>query len=75
MVGNLPALVVDNGAYEARFGLAGAGSPAVVVPNCTAHARHDPREIVADEILAVRDASSLKYTSPFDRGYLVNQLA
>ena len=65
-------LVVDNGAYEARFGISGASDPSLIMPNCTAHARHDPREIVADEVLRVRDASQLKYTSPFDRGYLVN---
>ncbi len=66
-------LVLDNGADSARFGFAGSDSPTVVVPNCTATPRKDPRKLIADETESgIKDHSQLAYTRPFERGYLTN---
>jgi actin-related protein len=71
--GNPPILVVDNGAYSAKFGHAGASAPALDIPNCTARSRKDGgRLLIGDETLAVRTHGQLVYNRAHERGVLTD---
>ena len=63
-------VVIDNGSYEVRVGLAGDEVPRYVAPNCTARPRQQLRVLVADEIHSIRNQAQLEVTRPLERGVL-----
>jgi actin-related protein 6 len=66
-------LVVDNGAFSAKFGYAGTSTPALDIPNCTARTRKDGGAlVVGDETLAVRTQAQLVYQRAHERGVLTD---
>ncbi|XP_037935367.1 actin-related protein 6-like [Teleopsis dalmanni] len=66
------AVVLDNGAYTAKVGLATQDEP-FLIPNCTMKAKAERRRIfVGNQIDECRDASSLFYQLPFQKGYLMD---
>ena len=65
-------VVLDNGSFTVKVGVAGEKSPRYVGPNCTARLDRQLRVLVADDISSIRNQSLLKYTRPFERGQLTN---
>lgn len=65
-------MVIDNGSYEVRVGLAGDEAPRYVAPNCTARPRQQLRVLVADEIYSIKNQAQLEVTRPLERGVLTN---
>ncbi|GAB5030071.1 carotene isomerase, partial [Nannochloropsis oceanica] len=70
--GNMPTLVLDNGAYHLKVGFAGDPAPRLLMPNCTAKLKGQLQLLVGDDIDLVNNTANLQYTRPFDRGYLTN---
>ncbi len=66
-------LVVDNGAWELKAGLADAKEPSLVMPNCVikSHKRGVKQLLVGDQTASVREAATL-YRRAFERGYLTD---
>ena len=60
-------VVLDNGGSTIKVGFAGKSKPVAVVPNCTAKCKGEKRLYVADEVLTMRDISSLSVRRPVDR--------
>lgn len=66
-------IVVDNGAGTLKVGFAGENEPKVRCPNCTASLPKQIGTLIGSETIdRVKNKSSLRYASPFDRGYLIN---
>ena len=68
-------LVLDNGGHTVKAGYAGTDEPSFVVPNCFARPKNNLTKIVADETEDFRTSgifSNLRYTRPFERGFLTN---
>eukprot|EP00501_MAST-03F_sp_TOSAG23-6_P002198 GSMAST32.ASY1.ANO1.2298.1 assembled CDS len=66
-------VVLDNGAGSIKVGLSGASDPSFVLPNCSASLDRQYRTLYADETeILVKNKSQLKYTRPFERGYLTD---
>lgn len=68
---SMRSVVLDNGAGSIKYGIGGEKSPRIM-SNCTARMQNSMNELVGDEVDAFNNHSLLKYTRPFDRGYLVN---
>ncbi|XP_030381517.1 actin-related protein 6 [Scaptodrosophila lebanonensis] len=65
-------VVLDNGAYTAKVGLANEDEPQVI-PNCIMKAKSERRRVfVGNQIDECRDTSALYYILCFQRGYLLN---
>jgi len=67
-----PVLIMDNGAYTIKAGIAGHvdyGEPRLF-PNSIARSKVDKKTYIADEIERCRDFSGLQYRRPFERGML-----
>jgi actin-related protein 6 len=64
-------LVVDNGADTIKFGRASWENPRLL-RNCTARMSKNMQTLVGDDVENITNGSLLRYTRPFDRGYLVN---
>ena len=69
---NHRALVLDNGACTCKVGWADAEAPSVVAPNATAHQRGVLDTLVADQILNIKNQSTLEFTRPCERGIVTN---
>ncbi|ALC48427.1 Actr13E [Drosophila busckii] len=68
----MSVVVLDNGAYTAKVGLATHDEPQVV-PNCIMKAKSERRRaFVGNQIKECRDTSALFYILAFQRGYLLN---
>jgi len=66
-------VVIDNGAGDVKAGFAGFGDPICVMPNRTATLPKQLRTLVGDEtVKLVKNKSKLRYTIPFDRGYMID---
>jgi actin-related protein 6 len=66
-------LVIDNGAWEIKAGLALGKEPAVVMPNCLVKSTKGgvKRLYVGDQTSSIREAATV-YRRGFDRGYLAD---
>ena len=71
-VPSMRTVVLDNGASTAKVGFAGEDAPRAVAPNCTAHVKGQLKLLVGDQISAIRNASQLEFTRPFERGHVCN---
>jgi actin-related protein len=68
-----PVVVFENGGSRLRAGFGGEAQPRLDVPNCTARLKRSLRLLVADEVEGlIKDASSLHYYRPLDRGVLTD---
>lgn len=72
-------LVVDNGAYDVKAGLAFNGSQDqsrhYAIPNCIARGPDGPRNTkvyVADQLEACKDFAEMGFRRPVEKGYVVN---
>lgn len=66
-------LVVDNGAGRIKYGWSTDCQPVGSMPNALAKIHKTLESVVGDEIDTVTGATSqLRFSRPFDRGYLVN---
>ena len=73
------SVIFDNGAGRLKFGCAlvsdGTNERCQIkgsIPNCVAKANKQMQVLVGDQMEEVHDKSSLKYTRPFERGYMIN---
>lgn len=66
-------LVIDNGAWELKAGMAEAKEPQLVMPNCVikSNKRGVKQLLVGDQTSEVREAATV-YRRAFDRGYLTD---
>ncbi|XP_065194125.1 actin-related protein 6-like [Sycon ciliatum] len=65
-------VVLDNGGYTAKIGLASSDLPRVV-PNCMTKAKAERRRtFVGAELDECKDKSGLYYVSAFQKGYMTN---
>ena len=67
-----PVVVVDNGAFQCRMGVAGEDAPRKCFQNAMAKAKGDRNAILGDMIDTAKVITQLNVRRPFDRGYLVN---
>ena len=71
-------LILDNGAGRLKFGcaLVSQGNERCQmkgsIPNCIAKVNKQMQVLVGDQMEEVHDKSTLKYTRPFERGYMTN---
>lgn len=71
-MGDLPVLVVDNGAGLLKIGLSTQDKP-FVYPNCIARSKKDRNMLlVGDSIQSTMKTHDLTYYRPFDRGCAAN---
>ncbi|CAK9780965.1 unnamed protein product [Cutaneotrichosporon oleaginosum] len=66
-----PVLILDNGAYTIKAGVAGSDVEPRFFPNAVARSRTDRRIFVSDEIDTAKDLSGIAYRRAFERGMLV----
>lgn len=69
--------ILDNGAGRLKYGCSHANDIGDCVmkgsiPNCVARVNKQMQVLVGDQMEEVHDKSSLKYTRPFERGYMTN---
>jgi actin-related protein 6 len=62
-----PVLILDNGAYNIKAGVAGIEGEPRIIPNSIARSRAEKKVYVADEVESCKDLSSLAYRRPFER--------
>ena len=70
-------LVVDNGAYEIKAGIAtDSTSPKpVLIPNCIARGPDGPRSTkvyIGDQLDSCKDFAEMTFRRPVEKGYVVN---
>ena len=66
-------LIIDNGAGKIKSGFASNTSPSYTAPNATAKVNKSMQSLVAHQLDNFHNnGSMLKFTRPFDRGYLNN---
>ncbi|XP_788458.3 actin-related protein 6 [Strongylocentrotus purpuratus] len=67
-----PTVILDNGAYHVKIGLASDKDPRHI-PNCISKSKSERRkQFIGNQIEDCRDLSALYYMLPFQKGYLVN---
>ncbi|XP_071500299.1 actin-related protein 6-like [Diadema antillarum] len=67
-----PIVILDNGAFQAKIGLASSDEPRLI-PNCITKSKSERRkQFIGNQIEECRDLSALYYMLPFQKGYLVN---
>eukprot|EP01052_Picozoa_sp_SAG31_P002305 SAG31_NODE_81_length_27131_cov_4.775283_10_plen_206_part_00 len=71
VTGPPPCIVIDNGSYSMKVGMAGEEKPRRVMPNCIARSAAN-RKYVGDAIEKCEDPSTLQFKRAFDKGYLLN---
>jgi actin-related protein 6 len=65
-------LILDNGGYEIKANYEGSSDPRRF-PNCVVKSKADRKRVyIANEIEECQDKSSLFFSLPFEKGYLVN---
>ncbi|WVQ83263.1 actin-like protein ARP6 [Cryptococcus sp. DSM 104549] len=68
-----PVLILDNGAYDIKAGIAGVDWEPRVSPNSIARSRTDKKVFVGDEIYDHKNSiTDIVYRRPFEKGMLVN---
>ncbi|KAF8407140.1 hypothetical protein HHK36_006265 [Tetracentron sinense] len=65
-------VVLDNGGGFCKAGIGGNMDPAAVVPNCLGRPSASKKWLIADQLQACDDLTSVSLRRPFDRGYLIN---
>jgi hypothetical protein len=70
LIGHMPTVVIDNGAWTAKVGFAGTDGPQHVKNMIVRNKKG--REFIGDEIDSMSDRGSLMYRRPFHRGLLLN---
>ncbi|XP_010241542.1 PREDICTED: actin-related protein 6 isoform X2 [Nelumbo nucifera] len=65
-------VVLDNGGGLCKAGIGGDRDPSAVVPNCLGRPSSSKKWLVADQLQACEDLTSVSLRRPFDRGYLIN---
>lgn len=68
-------LILDNGAYTIKAGLAGHASPSpsscAAVPNAIAHSARDRRTYIGSQLDECEDFGELSFKRPVQKGYVV----
>ncbi|KAF7634225.1 hypothetical protein Mgra_00006403 [Meloidogyne graminicola] len=66
------SLILDNGAHSMKIGYS-TSNTAKIIPNTIFKSKTDKKRVyIADELEECSDRSSLYFSLPFERGYLVN---
>ncbi|KAG2186345.1 hypothetical protein INT43_002783 [Umbelopsis isabellina] len=68
----LETLILDNGAYTIKAGVASNPNSLRYIPNSIVRGKHDRRNFVGDELYSCQNYSSLYYRLPFEKGMLIN---
>jgi len=74
-VGGGTCVILDNGAGRIKYGASVFGQDAELkgsIPNTMAKANKQMQVLIGDQMEEVHDKASLKYTRPFERGYMTN---
>ncbi|KAI8349703.1 actin family [Blakeslea trispora] len=65
-------LILDNGAYTIKAGLAQENASVKLIPNAIVKSKGEKRQYIGDQLDNCTDFSSLYYRLPFERGLLTN---
>ncbi|KAI8575246.1 hypothetical protein K450DRAFT_275789 [Umbelopsis ramanniana AG] len=68
----LETLILDNGAYTIKAGIATNPESLCHIPNSIVRGKHDRRNFVGDELNNCQNYSALYYRLPFEKGLLTN---
>ncbi|GAA5812913.1 hypothetical protein MFLAVUS_006374 [Mucor flavus] len=68
----MPTVILDNGAYNMKIGVASDDSSPRLVQNAIVRGKADKRQYIGDQLNECTDFSSLYYRLPFEKGLLVN---
>lgn len=66
-----PTLVVDNGSYNVKMGLASSGEGPLVMPNCILRTK-DKKVVLGDQLDSLQDISQVQIRRPFENGQLTS---